>query len=59
MELELEAEKAHQSHYDEVNGHDIIEKPWHDQDQDAGDQGEQRLQGYLYIHRAFLLVIDM
>ena len=30
--------QSHQSDKDEINGDDQIEQPWHDQDQNAGDQ---------------------
>ena len=35
------AEEAEQSDHDEVDGDDEVQQPRHDEDQDAGDQGDQ------------------
>src|SRR5713101_3617164 len=33
------------AHKDQVDRHDVVEQPWLDQDQDAGDQGDYWLYG--------------
>ena len=31
-----------QADEDEIDGDDVVEQPWHDQDQDTGDDGDER-----------------
>src|SRR3954465_6896166 len=37
-----QAEQADEPHYDEIHRNDVIEHPWHDEDEDAG---QDRYQG--------------
>src|SRR5262245_1866357 len=51
-------EEAEHPYEDQVDRHDIVEQPWHDQDQDAGDQRDQRANRDEQIHGCSLFRPD-
>jgi hypothetical protein len=38
----VDAVEPDQAYQDEVDGHDVVQQPRYDQDQNAGDKGDQR-----------------
>ncbi len=45
------AEQTDQTDSDQIEGDDIVQKFWHDQDQNPGDQGNHRYERKMNIHR--------
>ncbi len=57
VEMEgTQAKDANQAEQDQVDRNDQVQELGHDQDQDAGDQGQQRAHGEMDVHVVFFLV---